>query len=51
MVALAALACIKAEAGVITLAELNGADRLRPDLMPIVNDEFDWIALTMADLD
>jgi hypothetical protein len=37
--------------GVFTLRELNGAAGVRPDLVPIVNDEYEWIALTMADLD
>lgn len=37
--------------GVFTLRELNGAAGVRPDLMPIVNGELEWIALTMADLD
>lgn len=37
--------------GVFTLRELNGAAGVRPDLMPIVNGEYEWIALTMADLD
>jgi len=33
------------ETGVFTLRELNGAARVRPDLAPIVNGEFEWIAL------
>jgi hypothetical protein len=37
--------------GVFTLRELNAASGVRPDLMPIVNGELEWIALTMADLD
>lgn len=37
--------------GVFTLRELNAAAGVRPDLMPIVNGEYEWIALTMADLD
>jgi hypothetical protein len=39
------------ETGVFTLGELNGAAALRPDLMPTVNGEWEWIALTLADLD
>lgn len=39
------------ETGVFTLRELNAAAGLRPDLMPLVNGELEWIALTMADLD
>lgn len=37
--------------GVFTLRELNAAASVRPDLMPIVNGEYEWIALTTADLD
>jgi len=37
--------------GVFSLRELNAAAGLRPDLMPLVNGELEWIALTMADLD
>ena len=37
--------------GVFTLRELNGAAGVRPDLVPIVNGEYEWIAVTMADLD
>lgn len=39
------------ETGVFTLRELNGAAGVRPDLVPVVNNEYEWIALTMADLD
>ena len=32
--------------GVFSLRELNAAAGVRPDLMPIVNGEWEWIALT-----
>ena len=32
--------------GVFTLRELSAAAAVRPDLMPIVNGEYEWIALT-----
>ncbi|MFN8215694.1 MAG: hypothetical protein U0R71_03775 [Solirubrobacterales bacterium] len=31
--------------GVFTRRELNGAAGVRPDLVPIVNGEYEWIAL------
>ena len=31
--------------------ELSTAAALRPDLMPMANGEWEWIALTLADLD
>ena len=31
--------------GVFTRRELNAAAGVRPDLMPIVNGEYEWIAL------
>lgn len=34
-----------------TYRELSHAAALRPDLMPVLNGEFEWIALTRADLD
>ncbi|MBS1888788.1 MAG: hypothetical protein JSU06_16515 [Actinobacteria bacterium] len=34
-----------------TSHELSTAAALRPDLMPVVNGEWEWIALTLADLD
>lgn len=34
-----------------TSRELSTAAALRPDLMPVVNGEWEWIALTLADLD
>lgn len=36
---------------IYTRRELSMAAALRPDLMPLVNGEFEWIALTLADLD
>lgn len=38
-------------AGAFTLRELNAAAGVRPGLMPIVNGEYEWMALTTADLD
>jgi hypothetical protein len=32
--------------GVFTMRELNAAAGVRPDLMPIVNGEWEWIALS-----
>lgn len=34
-----------------TSHELSTAAALRPDLMPVVNGEWEWIALTLADLE
>jgi hypothetical protein len=31
--------------------ELSTATALRPDLMPVLNGEWEWIAVTAADLD
>ncbi|MBS1891895.1 MAG: hypothetical protein JST59_11420 [Actinobacteria bacterium] len=33
-----------------TKQELSTAAALRPDLMPVVNGEWEWIALSLADL-
>lgn len=35
----------------VSYADLSRAAALRPDLMPLLNGEYEWIALTMADLD
>jgi hypothetical protein len=32
--------------GVFTRRELNGGAAVRPELMPVVNGEWEWIALT-----
>lgn len=37
--------------GAISYHDLSIAAGLRPDLMPIVNGEWEWIALSLADLD
>lgn len=37
--------------GVFTPHELSGAAALYPDLMPVLNGEWEWIAVTLADLD
>ena len=37
--------------GYVSPHELSIAAALRPDLMPVLNGEWEWIALTMADLD
>ncbi len=39
------------ESGTYTYRELSTASALRPNLMPLVNGEWEWIALTMADLE
>ena len=38
-------------AGEFTYRELSTATALRPDLIPILHDEWEWIAVTMADLE
>ncbi|MEZ5077201.1 MAG: hypothetical protein R2725_07150 [Solirubrobacterales bacterium] len=35
----------------VTYRELSTAAALCPELMPVINGEFEWIALTSADLD
>jgi hypothetical protein len=37
--------------GVFTPHELSSAAALYPDLMPVLNGEWEWIAITLADLD
>jgi hypothetical protein len=32
-------------------SELSTATALRPDLMPVLNGEWEWIAVTLADFD
>ena len=37
--------------GVFSAHELSVAAAREPDRMPILNDEFEWIAISLADLD
>ncbi|HEX5983710.1 MAG TPA: hypothetical protein VFY69_05820 [Solirubrobacterales bacterium] len=37
--------------GVFSAHELSVAAAREPDRMPILNDEFEWIAVSLADLD
>jgi hypothetical protein len=37
--------------GIFTAHELSVAAAREPDRMPILNDEFEWIAVSLADLD
>lgn len=38
-------------AGEFTYRELSTATALRPDLIPVLDGEWEWITVTMADLD